>query len=116
MPVPSRRGGWVALTMLAGVLGAAPPAHADDDAAITAALVAALPADARTDVVLIDQPARADAPRVRAVTQVAAPPAAIKTALLDATRYRALIPSLIKSDVERPGVPGTGTPVVDWEL
>jgi hypothetical protein len=89
---------------------------ANDDARVAAALIAALPADQATDVVLIDQPAVPDAPRVRAATRVAATPAAIKDVLLDPAHYRALIPALIRSDLQwaKAGMPGA--PVVDWEL
>ncbi len=84
-----------------------------DDAAVARALVAALPAGGRTDVVLIDQPSRPGAPRVRAATHVNAPPAAIRAALLDTAHYSALIPSLIRAEAR----PGDGNvPFVDWEL
>ena len=111
MPRPSRRDGWVALLVLAGAAAASAPARAGDDAATAAALVAALPADGLTDIVLVDQPSRPDAPRVRAVTHVAATPAGIKAVLLDPTHYRALIPSLIESNAE-----GNAPVVVRWEL
>ena len=85
----------------------------DEDARTNAALIAALPADPRTDLVLIAQPSAPDAPRAWGATRVAASPAAIKDVLLDPAHYGALIPALIKSELER----STGSaPVVDWEL
>jgi hypothetical protein len=86
---------------------------AEDDARVAAALIAALPADRATDVVLVDQPAVPDAPRVRAATRVAATPAAIKDVLLDPAHYGALIPALVRSDLHWPK---GGSPIVDWEL
>jgi hypothetical protein len=85
----------------------------EDDARVAAALIVALPADRATDVVLVDQPGVPDAPRVRSATRVAAAPAAIKDLLLDPAHYRALIPALIRGDLEPPN---GGPPVVDWEL
>ncbi len=109
---PSARGARVATVL--GALAIAHPARAaDDDAHVAAALVAALPADRATDVVLVDQPSVPDAPRVRAATRVAASPPVIKDVLLDPAHYRALIPALIRGDLERPN---GGPPVVDWEL
>jgi carbon monoxide dehydrogenase subunit G len=85
----------------------------DDDARLAAALGNALPADGASDLVEIDQPSVPEAPHVRAATRVRATPAAIKDVLLDPAHYRALIPSLIRSDLQpREG----GAPVVDWEL
>ena len=114
-----RRGGTV-VAALAGVVATAgataflgAPASGADDGRIMAAIAAALPADGRTDVVLIDLPAITGAPRVRAATRVNAAPATVRAVLLDPTHYRALIPSLIRSDVHRDE---TGTPIVDWEL
>jgi hypothetical protein len=89
---------------------------AEDDARVAAALIAALPADRATDVVLVDQPAVPDGPRVRAATRVGAAAAAIKDVLLDPAHYRALIPALIRSDLQWPKAGVPGTPVVDWEL
>jgi hypothetical protein len=89
---------------------------ADDDRRVAAAMVAALPADRATDVVLVDQPAVPEAPRVRAATRVGATPAAIKDVLLDPAHYRALIPALIRSDLQWPKAGAPGPPVVDWEL
>jgi hypothetical protein len=85
----------------------------DDDARVSAALVATLPADPATDVVLVDQPAVPEAPRVRAATHVGASPAAIKDVLLDPAHYRAIIPALIRSDLQWSK---GSAPVVDWEL
>jgi hypothetical protein len=104
----------VALVVLA--TAGAPAARADDApgaASVTSTLAAALPADGRTDVVLIDLPAVTGAPRVRAATRVNAGPAAVRAVLLDPTHYRALIPSLIRSDVK---LDANRTPIVDWEL
>jgi hypothetical protein len=106
-----RRRAWILTVALAAI---SPKASAGgDDAQINAALVAALPADGTTDVVVIAQPSTPDAPRAWSATHVAAAPAAIKDVLLDPAHYRALIPSLIKSDLE---LPNGGPPVVDWEL
>ncbi|HXU63207.1 MAG TPA: hypothetical protein VN962_15995 [Polyangia bacterium] len=83
------------------------------DADLAGALVAALPADGRTDVVLIEQPSRPGAPRVRAVTRVNAAPAAVRAALLDTAHYGAVIPALVQAEAR----PGDGqVPFVDWEL
>ncbi|HXT95189.1 MAG TPA: hypothetical protein VN853_02745 [Polyangia bacterium] len=88
----------------------------DDDGRLGAVLAAALPADGASDLVAIEQPNVPDAPHVRAATRVRATPATIKDVLLDPAHYRALIPSLIRSDLEPPqGAPG-GPPIVDWEL
>ncbi len=83
------------------------------DARIVAALVAALPAEGQVDVVVIDQPAQTGAPRVRAATAVAAPPAAIKAALVDPAHYRAIIPGLVRAEMTRAA---TGAVTVAWEL
>lgn len=105
-----------ALVATAATLAAAfsPAARAaDDDAAVAAALVAALSPDGATDLMLIDQPSTPDAPHVRGAARVAATPAAIKNVLLDPAHYRALIPSLLRADLERSN---GGPPIVDWEL
>ncbi len=108
----SARGARVATAL--GALAIAHPARAaDDDARVAAALIAALPADRATDVVLVDQPGVPDAPRVRAATRVDAAPPVIKDVLLAPAHYRALIPALIRGDLEPPN---GGPPVVDWEL
>ncbi|HEY4394097.1 MAG TPA: hypothetical protein VGP64_08545 [Polyangia bacterium] len=106
------RGAWLVAALVALVFARAARAD-DDDARVAAALIAALPADRATDVVLVDEPAVPDAPRVRAATRVGAAPAAIKDVLLDPARYHALIPALIRSDLHwaRGQVP-----VVAWEL
>ncbi|HLK91154.1 MAG TPA: hypothetical protein VKZ18_14745 [Polyangia bacterium] len=91
-------------------------ARADDDPRLAAALATALPAEGRIDLVEIDLPSVPDAPRVRAATRVAATPAAIKNILLDPAHYQAIIPSLIKSDLETLNDPKLGVPVVGWEL
>ncbi len=96
-----------AVLAAAFALAGAPWARADDGQ-VTAAIAAALPGDGRTDVALIDLPAAAGAPRVRAATRVNAAPAAVRAVLLDPAHFRELIPSLIRSEVQRG--------VVDWEL
>ena len=73
-------------------------AHPLRDADVPAALAAALPADAATDVVLIDQPSVPRAPRARAATAVGAPPATVKAVLLDTAHYRAIIPGLVRHE------------------
>ena len=85
----------------------------DDDAGVNAALLAALPGDRSTDLMVIAQPSAPDAPRAWGATRVAASPAAIKDVLLDPAHYRALIPALIKSELERTN---GSAPIVDWEL
>ena len=97
----------------ATVASPAARAASDDDARVNAALIAALPADGATDLVVIAQPSAPDAPRAWSATRVAASPAAIKDVLLDPAHYRALIPALIKSELERSN---GSAPIVDWEL
>jgi len=93
------------------LVGSARAGRADAD--LGTALIAALPPDGRSDVVLIDQPSRPGAPRVRAVTRVNAPPNAIRAALLDTAHYGAVIPSLVRAEAG----PGQGNvPFVAWEL
>ncbi len=99
--------------VLAAALSPAARAAGDREGALDAALRAALPADGSTDLVVIAQPSTPDAPRAWGATRVAASPAAIKDVLLDPAHYRALIPALIKSELEWSN--GTA-PVVDWEL
>ena len=96
---------WAALTEAA----VAP----SPDAQIAAALVAAMPADGMTDVVLIDHPATPRAPRVRVATVVRAAPALVKAVLMDPARYKAIIPGLVRYDVE--GAPGAAF-ALSWEL
>jgi hypothetical protein len=107
---------WISAIVLAAVVSpsasAASPAS-DDDARLNAALIAALPADGVTDLVVIAQPSAPDAPRAWAATRIAASPASIKDVVLDPAHYTALIPSLIKSELEPPN---GGAPVIDWEL
>src|SRR5262245_53958475 len=69
------------------------------------------------DVVAFDLPARAGAPRVRAATRVRAPAALITAILLDPSHFSAIVPSLIRADVEAPveGAP-PGSRRVAWEL
>ncbi len=102
-----------ALVLAAAVVSPAAQASSDDDARVTAALCAALPADGATDLVVIAQPSAPDAPRTWGVTRVAASPAAIKDVLLDPAHYRALIPTLIKSELDWSN---RSAPIVDWEL
>ena len=83
------------------------------DARVIAALTAALPADGSADLVVIDQPAPAHAPRVRAAAPVAAPPAAVKAVLLDPAHYRKIIPGLVRSEFTRAA---DGAVTVAWEL
>ena len=68
---------WTSAVVLAAVVSrsasAAGPAS-DDDARVNAALIAALPADGATDLVVIAQPSAPDAPRAWGVTRVAASP------------------------------------------
>ena len=107
-------GAWTtALVLAAAVVSPAARAASDDDARVCAALIAALPADGATDLVVIAQPSAPDAPRAWGVTRVAASPAAIKDVLLDPAHYGALIPALIKSELDWSN---RSAPVVDWEL
>ncbi|HVY36546.1 MAG TPA: SRPBCC family protein, partial [Polyangia bacterium] len=93
------------------VFGAGRARGADPE--IARALAAALPEDGRTDVLVIDRPSVPGAPRVRGAARVNAPPEAVRAALLDAARYGAVIPSLVKAEV-RPE--GPGVQFVGWEL
>jgi len=106
---------WISAIVLAAAVSrsASAAGPASDDARVDAALIAALPADGATDLMVIAQPSAPDAPRAWGATRVAASPAAIKDVLLDPGHYPALIPSLIKSELEPPS---GGAPVVDWEL
>jgi hypothetical protein len=107
------RGASTFALVLATVASPAAQAASDDDAQVNAALIAALPADGATDLLVIAQPSAPDAPRAWGATRVAASPAAIKDVVLDPAHYRALIPALIKSELERST---GGAPIVDWEL
>jgi hypothetical protein len=78
-------------------------------------LAGALVVSGDADVVVIDLPVPSGAPHVRAATLVQAPPAAVTAVLLDPAHYRALIPALIRSDVEG-SVPGTNARQIAWEL
>ena len=106
-------GARISAIVLAAFLSPAARAASDDDARVTAALIAALPADGATDLVVIAQPSAPDAPRFWGATRVAASPAAIKDVLLDPAHYRALIPALIKSELDWSN---RSAPIVDWEL
>src|SRR5262249_17410872 len=70
-------------------------------------LDAALDLAGGADVVAFDLPAPTGAPRVRAATTVRASPAAIAAALLDPAHFRAVIPSLIRSEVVPGGAQGS---------
>ena len=98
------------------VLGGPRPARgADPD--IARALLAALPVAGGTDVVVIDRPPVPGAPRVRGATRVNAPPDAVRAVLVDAAHYAAVIPSIVKSQVQPNVQPsGPGVSFVDWEL
>jgi hypothetical protein len=68
---------------------------------------------AGTDVVAFDLPATPGAPHVRAATLACAPPATVLGVLSDPTHFRALLPSLVRSEeVARRGE----ARVVAWEL
>jgi hypothetical protein len=101
----------LALALAATAAEAAPPAAGDPQ--IAAALAAALPPGGDQDVVLVEQPWTPHAPRVRAATSVAAPPAQVMAVLLDPARYRAIIPGLVRLDVGRAA---TGATTLGWEL
>jgi hypothetical protein len=75
-------------------------------------LVAALDA-ARADVVAFELPATPGAPHVRAATVACAPAATVLGVLSEPSRYRAMLPSLIRS--ETTGQRGAAR-VVAWEL
>jgi hypothetical protein len=113
-----RPGSWLCAVALAA---SAPPvaraaddaARAADDASIGPALAAALPADGRSDLLLIERVSGHAAPRVFGATRTTAAPAAIKAALLDPAHYRALIPALDGAAVAGPGL---RAPRVDWDL
>jgi hypothetical protein len=108
---------WISAVVLAAALSpavrAADSGNGGDDARVNAALISALPVQGSTDLVVVAQPGAPDAPRAWGITRVAASPAAIKDVLLDPAHYRALIPALVKSELEQSN--GTA-PVVDWEL
>jgi hypothetical protein len=104
---------WISAIVLVAAVSSAARAASSDDAGLDAALIAALPVDRSTDLVVIAQPSAPDAPRAWGVTRVAASPAAIKDVLLDPAHYRALIPALIKSELTQSN---GGAPIVDWEL
>jgi hypothetical protein len=87
--------------------------RAEADRQIAALIVAALPEDGVTDLVLIDHPSPSGAPRVRAATAVAAPPATVRAVLLDATHYHAIIPGVVGADA-KPSSDGSIT--LDWEI
>jgi hypothetical protein len=90
---------------------AAPPIATEPS--IAALLSAAVPADGTTDVVLVDMPWTARAPRVRVATPIGAAPAAVKDVLLDPAHYRAVIPGLVRA--ESSPAPG-GAIALEWEL
>ncbi len=98
---------------LSALMLAGPAAARAADPEIARALLAALPGDGRTDVVVVDDPTLPGAPRVRGATRVKAPPEAVRAALLDAAHYGAVIPSLVRSEARRDP---SGVSMVDWEL
>lgn len=102
-----------AIVLAAAAVSPGAQAAGDDDATVNAALIAALPPDGATDLVVIAQPSAPDAPRAWGATRVAASPAAIKDVLLDPAHYRALIPALIKSELDWSK---GSAPIVTWEL
>jgi hypothetical protein len=113
-----RRGALLAALSLAAVAthaqaAAEPHADPDKNKQVDRALAAALTPDGSHDIVLIEQPSRPGAPRVRAATLVGAPPAAVKAVLLDAHRYRAIIPGLVRMDVSKAQ---DGATALAWEL
>src|SRR5690242_17535847 len=103
----------IAVATAVAAAGGGAAARAADDALD---LAAALAPDGRSDVVVFDLPAPAGAPRVRAATIVHAPPAAVTAVLLDPGRYRAVLPSLIRADVEGPAPAPAGARRIAWEL
>jgi len=106
-----RLGAWLCAVALAA---AAPRnVQATDDTQTQIALGAALPTDGNSDLLLIQRATRQSPPHVVGATRTAATSAALKSALLDPARYRALIPALAGAAVveQRPG-----STLVDWEL
>jgi hypothetical protein len=86
-------------------------------AAVDPELAVALEVGGGADVVAIDLPALPGAPHVRAATLVRASPTAIGAALLDPSHFRAVIPAMIRSDVESGGPPlPAGARRIGWEL
>ncbi len=91
------------------------------EAPLTTALAAAVPADGSSDVVLVEMPFTPHAPHVWAATPVAAPPATVKAVLLDPAHYRAVVPGLVRVELQAQAT-GAGSPsaarrkIVDWEL
>ena len=104
---------WISVIALGAAGSSAARATGDEDVGLDAALIAALPADGSTDLMVIAQPSTPDAPRAWGATRVAAAPAAIKDVLLDPAHYRALIPALVKSELKQAN---GSAPTVDWEL
>jgi hypothetical protein len=86
----------VAASLLA--LTAATEARAAPDADVTAALELG----GGADVVGFDLPAPAGAPHVRAATTARAPAALVTAILLDPAHFGAIVPSLVRADVEGP--------------
>jgi hypothetical protein len=118
------RGGWLPAALALFVARPGDVAAAADrpapaktqleiDQQVAAALVAALPTDGLTDVVLIDHPATSGAPRVRMATAVSAPPATVRAVLLDPAHYQAVIPSLVGADLS---AGPEGSTAIDWEI
>jgi hypothetical protein len=88
-------------------------ARAEADRTIAALIASALPDDGATDLVLIDHPSPSGAPRVRAATAVAAPPAAVRAVLLDPSHYHAIIPGVVNADAR---AAADGSLTLDWEI
>jgi hypothetical protein len=106
---PRRRALAFVVASLAGALFAPARARGAPDADLAAALDAA----AGADVVAFDLPALPHAPHVRAATATRASVAAVLGVLADPSAYRAMIPSLARSEeVGRRG----DVRVVKWEL
>src|SRR5262245_23973519 len=97
-----------ACLVAAMVLASAGAARAAPDPDLLAALDAA-----RADVVAFELPATPGAPRVRAATVACAPAPTVLGVLGDPSRYRAMLPSLIRS--ETTGQRGA-VRIVEWEL
>jgi hypothetical protein len=112
MPRAAVLGVLIAGGIVSSGMAAAAESPADDPGAATAAALDVTGPFA--DVLVVDLPATAGAARIHCATLVRAPPGTIQAMLLDPAHYRALIPSLIRSDVE-PGSP-PGVVRVAWEL
>jgi hypothetical protein len=107
----ARLGALTAGLCVAGAAVAAPPdglARAVDDE-----LARALEAAGGADVVAFELPSKPGAPHVRAATIANAAPATVTAALVDAARYGALVPAIVRSqEIAR----RADARVVDWEV